>query len=109
MMTSPQVRSQKDYLVVKLKETETYKKFVEQQLDKEQQKYSTLLKQYEELKSSFGADNVQKEIRNLEGSLDEVKTSFDKIKLMKTQWTEMVCKYILLLITMSYEKLFGLK
>ena len=90
MMMSSQVHAQRSQLVVKLKENETYKKFVEQQLDKEQQKYSTLLKQYLELKSSFGADDIQKEIRNLEGSLDEVKTSFDKIKLMKTQWTEMV-------------------
>ena len=109
MMMSSQVHAQKSQLVVKLKKNETYKKFLEQQLDKEQQKNSTLLKQYEELKSSFGADDVQKEIHNLEGSLDEVKISFDKIKLMKTQWTEMVCKYILLLITISYEKLFDLK
>ena len=91
-MTSPQVRSQKGHLVVKLKENETYKKFVEQQLDKEQQKYSTLLKQYEELKSSFGADDIQKEIHKLEGSVDDVRATIDKIELVKMQWTEMVCK-----------------
>ncbi|XP_065893092.1 uncharacterized protein [Dysidea avara] len=83
------VRSQKGHLVVKLKENETYKKFVEQQLDKEQQKYSTLLKQYEELKSSFGADDIQKEIHKLEGSVDDVRATIDKIELVKMQWTEM--------------------
>ena len=97
-MTSPQVRSQKDHLVVKLKENETYKKFVEQQLDKEQQKYSTILKQYEELKSSFGADDIQKEIHKLEGSVDEVRATIDKIELVKT---EMVCKQYSV-ITTSY-------
>jgi len=90
-MTSLQVHSQKDHLVVKLKEAETYKKFLEQQLDKEQQRYSTVLKQYEEVKSSFGVDDIRKEIHKLEGSVDEVRATIDKIELVKIQCTEMVC------------------
>ena len=92
---SLQVRSQKDHLVLKLKETETYNKFLKQQLDKEQQKYSTLLKQYEEVKSSFGADDIQKEIHNLEGSVDEIQAIIDKIELLKMQFTEMVCTQLM--------------
>ena len=99
-MTSSQVHKQKDYLVVKLKETETYKKFLEQQLDKEQQKYSTVLKQYEEVKSSFGVDDIQKEIHKLEGSVDEVRATIDKIELVKKQWTEMVCKQYSVITTL---------
>ena len=92
MKTSSQVHSQKSHLALKLKENETHRKYLEQQLDKEQQKYSTLLKQYEQLRSSIEADDIQKEIRNLEGSVDDVKATFDKIKLMRT---EVVCKYIM--------------
>ena len=79
-------------MALKLKENEKHRKYLEQQLDKEQQKYSTLLKQYKELRSSIEADGIQKEIRNLEGSVDDVKATFDKIKLMRT---EVVCKYIM--------------
>jgi len=91
IVTSLQVHSQKDHLVVKLKETERYKKFLEQQLDKEQLKYSTVLEQYEEAKSSFGIDDILKEIHKLEGSVDEFRATIDKIELVKMQCTEMVC------------------
>jgi len=94
MKSSPQVYSQKSNLTLRLKENETHHKYLKQQLDKEQQKYSTLLKQYEELRSSIEADDIQKEIRNLEGSVDDVKATFDKIQLMKTQWSEMVSEYM---------------
>ena len=96
MKTSSQVHSQKSHLALRLKENETHQKYLEQQLDKEQQKYSTVLKQYEELRSSIEADDIQKEIRNLKGSVDDMKMTFDKIKLMKNKWTEAVCKHIII-------------
>ena len=79
-------------MALKLNENEAHHKYLRQLLDKEQQKYSTLLKQYEELRSSIEADDIQKEIRDLERSVDEVKAAFDKIKLMRI---EVVCKYIM--------------
>ena len=94
-MISPQVRSQNNTLRTELKDAQTYTKIVEQQLDKERQKYSTLLNKYEEVKPLFDdANDIQKEIRNIEGSVDEVIATIDKVKRVKMQWTEMVhvCK-----------------
>ena len=88
IVISLQVRMQKDHLMVKLKETETHKKYFEQQLDKKQQQ----LKQYEELQSSLGSGDIWKEFKNLEESVDEVRATIDKMELVKLQCVEMVCK-----------------
>ena len=84
-----QVRLQKDHLMVELKETKMHKNYFEQQLDKKQQQ----LKQYEELQSSLGSGDIWKEIKNLEGSVDEVRATIDKMELVKLQCVEMVCVY----------------
>ena len=71
-----------------MKETETHKNYFEQQLDKKQQ-----LKQYEELQSSLSSGDIWKEIKNLEGSVDQVRATIDKMELVKLQCVEMVCVY----------------
>ena len=74
---------QNDQLMVKLKETERHKNYFQQELNKK-------LKQYEELESSLGSGDIWKEIKNLEGSVDEIRGTMDKIELVKLQWIEMV-------------------
>ena len=90
IMISLQVRLKTDHLMVKLKETETQKNYFEQHLDKKQWQ----LKQYEELQLSLGSGaDIWKEIKNLEGSVDEVRATIDKMELVKLQCVEMVCVY----------------
>ena len=93
IMISLQVRLQKDHLMVKLKEIEAHKNYLEQQFDKNQQQ----LKQYEELQSSLGSGDIWKdilkEIKNLEESVDEVRATIDKMELVKLHCVEMVCVY----------------
>jgi len=90
IIISLQVRLKTDHLMVKLKETETQKNYFEQHLDKKQQQ----LKQYEELQLSLGSGaDIWKEIKNLEGSVDEVRATIDKMELVKLQCVEMVCVY----------------
>ena len=83
--------------MVKLRENEAYSKFVEQQLNRKQQKCASLQKQYEELTASFKIDEIELAICDLQSSVDKLKDDFDQIKLVKEKLTEMVCKSNLIL------------
>jgi len=73
--------------MVKLKETEVHRKYFEKEFYKKQQQ----LEQYGELQSLLSSGDIWKEITNLEGSVDVIRATADKIELVKMQWPEMVC------------------
>ena len=76
--------------MVKLRETETYKNYLEQQFDKGHQRHAAISKQYKMFK--FDNNEIQKETNDLEQLVDKVRVAVDKIEAQKMQWTEMVLK-----------------
>jgi len=68
-----------------LKGKETHQKYLEQQLDKEVERYSCLVKQYEELKSSLNIDEIQVEIRDIQRSINKLKFDYDLIESIKQE------------------------
>jgi len=82
--------------VVKLKEMETYQNYLKQQLDKEVEKYSRLLKQYEELQSSLlNLDKIKIEIKGIQRSVEKLKFDYDLVELIKQEKSAEVNKTLL--------------
>ena len=64
---------------------------LQEKIVKEKQKYSDLLRMYEELQSSLPLDSeVQTELTKLEVTMENVTVSLEKVEVIKKYWGDKV-------------------
>ena len=86
MMIMLQVQSQE--------ESKASEASLQEKLVKEKQKYSDLLRKYEELQSSLSlGSEVQTELTKLQLTMDNVNISLEKVEVIKKYWSDRVYNY----------------
>ena len=94
--------SQKEQLVTELKQHRADEAMLKDQLDKTVQKYSTLCKEHEELQHLIKSNEVQLQLNNAKTKVMELKSSYEKLDLIKIHMTDKVNIHMKLYAIISF-------
>ena len=93
MLTMLLLQSQEDRLVIQLEESKALEASLQEKIVNEKQKYSDLLRKYEELQSSLSLGReVETELTKLQLTMEEISISLEKMDATKNYWGDKVCK-----------------
>ena len=77
---------------MQLEESKALEASLQEKIAKEKQKYSDLLRKYEELLRSISlGSEVQTELTKLQLTMENITISLEKVEVIKKYWDDKVC------------------